>query len=105
MKFETEPLRERVKAKRSEHRREFEKAMDRYRNLVTKELDEILERLGRGERVTVVSRWPIPEEHTADYDNVVDMLEHTMDSQIELTPERREEWSERPDDVLLLEEA
>ena len=51
-------------------------------------------REGAGGRLMGVSRW----ESAADFQAALPLI-------TSLAPERREEWSERPDDVLLLEEA
>lgn len=84
MKFDTMELIQRVTSERAKHRKLFEEAVDRYKEKVLVELEEFARRIKAGEQVRIISSLPVPEEHTEDFDRVLDMLQMTTDKQIEL---------------------
>jgi hypothetical protein len=88
VKFETQDLINRITTERSKHRKIFEEAVENYKSQVLEELEDFAERVKRGERIRIVSTLPVPEEHTDDYDMVLDMLCMTTDKTIELTEEQ-----------------
>ncbi|KKL71557.1 hypothetical protein LCGC14_2093750 [marine sediment metagenome] len=74
-----------LRTNRATHRAKFDKAQEVYRERVIRELETSLRRARAGDRVEHYIRLPIPEDHTDDYNRVVEMLEmHKYDS-VELT--------------------
>jgi hypothetical protein len=80
-----EELRGLVQANRNNHRRAFEKAIVEYRKAVITELDRMIERVKSGDVIEHFIRLPQPDDHTKDYDQVLDMLDYSVDKNIELT--------------------
>lgn len=79
-----EDLLERVEANRARHRDIFEKALEGYRNRAVELLEEHIERIrdGKVEKVHVIL--PRPEDHTDDYDRVIEMINMSVDDELEL---------------------
>lgn len=74
-----------IKSNRENHRTIFEKAMVVYRARVIDELDHMIAQAKRGGAIVRAVGLLQPEDHTDDYDNVIAMLEMSVDDQIELT--------------------
>lgn len=73
-----------VKENRDEHRAVFEKAQEGYRAKAIELLDQRLEEARQGGQIDTSFSLPVPQDHTADYDRVIKMLEMSVDEQIEL---------------------
>lgn len=91
-------LLERVKANRAKHRAIFEDALVGYRAEVIKILDKRLEDAKTGKKINTLISLVEPQDHTADYDAVIDMLEMSLDQAIiipyhEFRQYVRDEWS------------
>jgi hypothetical protein len=76
---------------RAAHRDLFLRAVEGYRSFVTRELEDKLDQLRDGKLVESWSRYPIPEDHTRDYDRVLRMLDLDERDQMELT-EQETAW-------------
>jgi len=61
------------------------KAQEGYRKRVIQELNQALEDAKAGRQITTQIRLPAPEDHTADYDRVIRMLEMSVDDELEIT--------------------
>lgn len=72
-------LLEQLRANRTEHRGIFEEAQVRYRELVIQELDVMLAEARGGRKIRRSVQLIEPEDHTADYDRVIQMLEMSVD--------------------------
>lgn len=77
-------LMERVQSNRDAHREVYEKAMDGYRGAAMKFFGEQLERAKDGKPFMTVFTEPMPEDHTGDYDLVLEGWAMTQDSEVEL---------------------
>ena len=65
---------EKIQVNRDAHRAEFEKAIVAYKARIITELEERLDDARHGRNVEHYIRLPIPEDHTDDYDQVLEML-------------------------------
>ncbi len=70
---------------REAHHEKFAKAQGVYRDRVILELEKSLQRARAGDKVEHYIRLPIPEDHTDDYDRVMQMLEMHQFGNIKLT--------------------
>lgn len=74
-------LMEVLQENRARHRETFLKAQEGFRARVIRELDQRLADARDGRKIDLVLRLPEPEDHTADYDREIRMLEmHTEDT-------------------------
>lgn len=71
----------RVKENRAKHNELFLKAQEGFRRAAIEELDAMLELARKGEVRQFVGL-TAPEDHTAEYDRAIDMLEMTTDNLI-----------------------
>lgn len=86
-----------LRENRDQHRGQFEKGLELYRKAVVRELEEQLERARRNETVVRFSALTQPEDHTADYDHAIELLDMSLDDEVELTAEEfaryvRDDW-------------
>lgn len=84
-------------ANRDGHREQFLKALEGYRKAVVAELEKHLDMARTNGPIHLRVQLPAPQDHSADYDRVIGMLEMSTDQEIELTEgdfERyvRDEW-------------
>lgn len=75
---------ERIKANRTSHRDLFLKAQEGYRLDMIEELDRMLKDARDGKVIRRHISMPEPQDHTADYDRVIDMLQMSTDEIIEI---------------------
>jgi DNA-binding FadR family transcriptional regulator len=92
-----EKLRERVQANRDNHRSVYESAMDGYRHAAIAWFDAEMDRAVNGAGFDTYFQMPRPEDHTEDYDRVLDMIEMSEDETIKLTSQEfaqyvRDDW-------------
>lgn len=74
-----------VRENRANHRRIFEEAMEGYRAAASRWLDDRLNEIKRGGPPGPLAfREPVPEDHTADYDRVLRMLEMHKASEMKI---------------------
>lgn len=88
---------EKVQANRDAHRGVYEQAMTGYRDAAAKFFNEQLERARKDKPFINYFAEPVPEDHTEDYDVVLDGWEMTNDDVIELSVNEfrqyvRDEW-------------
>lgn len=72
---------------RAAHRKIFEEAVEGYKKEGIRLLEEHVERIKKGDLVEVYVRLPRPEDHTADYDRVLKMLEMHTEIHVEIDQE------------------
>lgn len=90
-------LRERVQQNRNKHRALYEEAREGYYKQVEKFFKEQLKRVRAGEDFVSYFNDPVPEDHTDDYDNVLDMLDMALGANITLSNQEfrqyvRDDW-------------
>lgn len=96
-------LKARVQQNRRGHRVEYEAAIEGYRTTVLEWLSTQIDKAKAGHRdIEVYFSMPKPEDHTADYDNVLDMLAMSEDTTIVLSNQEfrcyvRDEWGWQPE--------
>ena len=79
---------ETLRGNRDQHRDIFEQAQVVYRAKVIEELDRALDDAKNGRKVIRFINLPEPEDHTADFDTAIDMLE--WDTADTVTLDRRD---------------
>lgn len=100
VRVKKQELMERVTENRDRHREQFEKGLDLYRDAVIAELETWLERARKGKRIRVRTQLAAPEDHTSEYEQVLDMLSMSVEEEIELTAQEfaqyvRDDWGWR----------
>ncbi len=70
---------------RAGHRALYEKAFAGYRDDMVKKLNEALDLINSGTRVSLRYNEEMPEDHTCDYDTVLNMLSMSTDEVVEIT--------------------
>ena len=85
VKVKTAELLAKVQENRNNHRTQFEKAMDIFRADVIEELDRMIRDAKAGKEIRRIVNLPPPEDHTEDYDCVINMLKMSVDQEVELT--------------------
>lgn len=76
---------EKIKANRDDHREVFLKAQEKFKAAVIERLDTMLADARAGKKVSQYINLTAPQDHTKDYDNILAMLELSVDDVIELT--------------------
>lgn len=74
----------RVQHNREQHRKIFDEAVEGFKAAMIEELEARLVRVRAGKLVEMAIRLPVPEDHTIDYDRVIDMLEMHTSEQLEI---------------------
>lgn len=75
---------EKLKDNRAAHRATYEEAFEGYRTKMIAELEKKLAKIRAGDSVDPYLRFTAPEDHTDDYDDVIDMLEMDIGPEVEL---------------------
>lgn len=73
-----------IEKNRDEHRGIFEQALIGYRAFVAQKLEEKIERLKEGKTIEESFRFIVPQDHTDDYNRVIDMLKMDLNEEVEL---------------------
>jgi len=87
-------LQETLRENREAHREKYLTAVERYRDLAIEEFEKNIEEVKRGGPVRRALTLPVPEDHTNDYDTAIQMLEWTIEDEIELTMHEFEQYVE-----------
>jgi len=74
-----------LRTNREAHREMFLKAQDVYREAMIAELDRALEEARTGGPIKRSFALPVPEDHTADFDTVIEMLTWDKDHMVQLS--------------------
>jgi hypothetical protein len=104
MMFERDVLVQKLMANKAKHKEIFDDAMVGYRAALMAKAEEIITLVDKGELSDAHAAFyaayqlPRPEDHTRDYDVILDMLEMTTDDTIELGEDdfrmyMRDEWA------------
>jgi len=80
-------LLEKLEANRAKHADKHARAMERYQEKVTEWFQTNLNRITAGEfrEIQRSCPWPVPQDHTDDYQRVIDMLAWDLGNTYELT--------------------
>lgn len=84
-KVRKDDLRRVIEENRSVHQGVFLEACEGYKAAMIAELGEYLRRVESGSLKRVVFSWPVPEDHTADYNRVLRMIDMHVDDTIEIS--------------------
>jgi len=76
---------ETLKTNRRQHRAIFDKAQEKYREAMIVELDRALQEAKEGRPIRRGFTLPVPEDHTADFDTAIEMLEWDTDQEVTLS--------------------
>ena len=79
-----EKLLAKMKENRELHRKQFEEALDGWKTRVTVELERAYVNAQKGLKYETFFNLPRPDDHTEDYDAVIDQVEWNEEEQIEL---------------------
>lgn len=74
-----------LKQNRAGHAAQYEKAKAGYLKVTKAKLAELVDRVAAGELIGRVWLDHAPEDHTADYDDAIDMLEWDTNDEVALT--------------------
>ncbi len=77
-------LLEKVTINHAKHRARFEEAMEGYKTKAIGLLYDHIERIKDNAPEKVFVQLPMPEDHSADYERVIEMLEWSKDDELEL---------------------
>lgn len=77
-------LLERIKKNRDEHRQIYEEAMAGWKKAVTDELEKMYEDALNGRDFRLAVRLERPEDHTDEYDTIIELLDMSLDEELEL---------------------
>ena len=69
------------------HREVYEKATVIFREKATRALEDLIEKVQSGEHVSLVVPMLVPEDHTADYERAIRMLQMHTEDTIQLSEE------------------
>jgi hypothetical protein len=75
---------ERIKANRAQHREQFLKAQEKYREAVIAELDRRLQEARDGKPIKRGFSLPEPQDYTSSYDEALEMLAWEVGDEVEL---------------------
>jgi hypothetical protein len=78
-------LLERIKTNRDQHRTIFEEALEGWKKKVTEVLEERYQSALQGKDFNILIHLPRPEDHTDQYDTVIELLGMSLDEELELT--------------------
>jgi HAMP domain-containing protein len=81
-----------VERNRATHGAVFEKAYERFRCSIERELEERLSRIRKGKSVDLAIRLPEPRDMTATYDRVLEMLAMETRDEVELTEQEFQQF-------------
>ena len=73
-----------LKEGRERHAIDYETAAQDYKDAAIKFLSDALKRSKKGDLSDIVFKLPKPENHTADYDEIIAMMERSVDETISL---------------------
>jgi|WetSurMetagenome_2_1015567.scaffolds.fasta_scaffold45751_3 hypothetical protein len=79
-----EKLLEILKENKKNHRAIFEKAVEGFRKQSIEALEKKIEKIKKGKLENIMVNFPVPEDHTIDYDRVIRMVELTEEQELKL---------------------
>lgn len=84
VKVDRKGLLMKLEVNRDNHRALFLKAQEGYRKIVIEELDKSLRDAREGRNIRTMIALQAPQDHTDDYDNVIEMLKMSVDTTVEI---------------------
>lgn len=95
-------LRKRVEKNLSEHRDTYERAFEGYAKAAIRFFEVELDRARAGRQFNTFFGEPMPQDHTADYEAVLDMIDMEVSNEITLTSGEfrqyvRDDWGWKKD--------
>lgn len=102
VRISKEFLLEKLKENRETHKAQFEAALNGWHVEVIKSLESTIERVKKDKRHNPNFYLPMPENHTTEYDQVIEMVEASLDKEFELTTSEfaqyvRDDWGWKAD--------
>lgn len=93
---------EKLRVNRENHRAIFEEAIEGWHKELLKIVEEQVERVKANKRYNPNFYLPQPQDHTSDYDQAIELLEMSLDDELELTAVEfaryvRDDWGWRGD--------
>lgn len=85
IKVKKADLLHKLKTNREAHRQIFEEAVKGYYAEGVRILQQHIEDIKRGSLKRVIVNLPVPSDHTEDYNRAIEMLEMTLDQEIEVS--------------------
>lgn len=85
VRVDKETLLNRIKINRDQHRTIFEEALEGWKKKVIEVLEERYEDALKGKNFNIAIHMPRPEDHTDQYDTVIELLSMSLDEELELT--------------------
>lgn len=97
VKVKKRDLQSRIQNNRDNHREVYERAIEGYRRTVIDWFNENVDKAKAGKAFETFFSLPKPEDHTRDYDRVLDMLMMSTDEEIMLSSSEfaqyvRDDW-------------
>jgi hypothetical protein len=88
----------RIRANRDQHRSIYEQAVEGYRKRAIETMEQMIADARKGGEIRQSIHLPVPEDHTEDYDRVIDMLDMEVKATVELSEQEfawyvRDDWS------------
>lgn len=84
VKVRTSVVLDKIQTNRDQHRGQYEKAVAGWKRDVIRSLEENLQALKSGARNRVIITDAPPEDHTRDYDRVIEMIKMSADDTVTL---------------------
>jgi hypothetical protein len=69
----------------AEHRAIFNRAIEKFRVEAVRQLNKRIDEIASGESTNTLVHLPVPEDHSADYERAIRMLEHHQRDEVQLT--------------------
>lgn len=85
VRVERAALIERIQTNRDDHRKIYEEAMEGWKKAVTEELERMYQDALKGKDYRLRINLVRPDDHTDEYDSVLELLEMSLDDEFELT--------------------
>ena len=86
-RMEKKDLLDKIKANKDKHRQIFLEAIEGFKKKAIEILEQKIEMLKNGKKTELYVRMPEPEDHTKDYNRVIEMISQNLLEEIELTEE------------------
>lgn len=85
VRISSSKLRKIIQKNRSQHRGIYEQAMDGYTKAAVGFFEKELKKAKDGKRFQTYFSEPMPEDHTEDYDTVIEMIDLSEDDSVKLS--------------------
>lgn len=92
VKVKKDDLLKKLEENKNKHRSVFESAMEGYERAAIAWLEANLQKVRSGDHTRLYFTEPVPEDHTADYELTICMLQMSVDDEISLTDHEFEQY-------------